>query len=338
MKILFIGMGSIGQRHLQNLRSLYGKEMKCFAVRTTLHNTYIKDGIARLVNDLAGFYKIEVFKSLKEALNEQEYDAVFITNPSSLHSKMILTCLDYRVNIFVEKPLCISTNEAREINDKLSHTNSILYVGYQTHFDPIYKKVRDCIRSNGLGSVVSARFEWCTFLPDHHKYEDYQSSYAAREDLGGGVLLGLSHEIDVLLNFFGVPTLIKAVESTNRNLNISADDTMMVLCKYFEHYENQFSLSLVLSYSQVFETRGFRIHLENGFIDCDWNKGTVNIVDRAKLSTPEIFQSKMTRNQIFCDQTKYFIDAVRRKDTSITNIENSLKILNFIENTKMALI
>ena len=333
MKILFIGMGSIGQRHLQNIQSLYGKDIECFAVRSTLHNNYIKDGVATLVKDLSEHYQISVFKTLAAALNEHLYNAVFITNPSSMHSETILSCLDFKTNIFVEKPLCISLEEAERIKNKLTNSDSILYVGYQAHFDPIFQEVKNLIASNKLGNVVSARFEWCTFLPDHHKYEDYKKGYAARSDLGGGVLLGLSHEIDVVLNLFGMPDTIKAIESKNRKLDIRADDTIMALCGYSKD-ECSFPVSLVLSYSQVFETRGFRVQCENGFIDCDWNNGKISIVDRNESEIPEIFESNISRNEIFTAQVKDFIDAISCKDTSIINIDNSINVLRFIETVK----
>ena len=333
MKILFIGMGSIGQRHLQNIQSLDGKAVECGAVRSTSHNNYIKDGVATPVKDLNEYYQIGVFKTLDAALNEHVYDAVFITNPSSMHSKTILNCLDFKSDIFVEKPLCVSLKEAKRIKDKLANTNSILYVGYQTHFDPIFQKAKDLIVTNELGDVVSARFEWCTFLPDHHKYEDYREGYAARSNLGGGVLLGLSHEIDVVLSLFGMPNTINAIESKNKKLDIDADDTVMALCGYSKD-RYKLPLSLVLSYSQIYETRNFRIQCENGLIDCDWNNGKISVVERNKSDVPEIFESNMSRNEIFIAQTKDFIDAVRCRNTSITNIDNSIGVLRFIENVK----
>ena len=64
MKILFIGMGSIGQRHLQNIQSLYGKDVECFAMRSTSHNNHIKDGVATPVKDLNEYYQIGVFQTL----------------------------------------------------------------------------------------------------------------------------------------------------------------------------------------------------------------------------------------------------------------------------------
>ena len=337
MKILFIGLGSIGQRHLQNIQSLYGEDVECFAVRSTLHNNYIKDGFATTVKDLNRHYKIGVFKTLEAALNEHEYDSVFITNPSSMHLETILNCLDKKINIFVEKPLCITFEEAQIIENKLTNTNSILYVGYQTHYDPIFQKAKDLIASNQLGDVVSARFEWCTFLPDHHQYEDYREGYAARSDLGGGVLLGLSHEIDIVLSLFGMPNTINAIESKNKKLDINADDTVMVLCGYSKNGLN-FPVSLVLSYSQVFETRNFKIQCENGLIDCDLNKGKISFVDLKKSEIPEVLESSMNRNEVFLAQTQNFINAVRFKDASIINIDNSINVMKFIKNLKKGIV
>ena len=323
-------MGSIGQRHLQNIQTLYGQDVKCFAVRNTSHNNYIKNGVAKSVKDLNEFYKIGVFKTLEEALSKYEYDAVFVTNPSSMHAETILKCLDCKINIFVEKPLCINFEEAERIKNKLKTTSAILYIGYQNHFDPVFKKSKKLIVGNKLGDIVSARFEWCTFLPDHHKYEDYTEGYAARNDLGGGVLLGLSHEIDAVISLFGMPNTIKAIESKNKKLNISADDTVMVLCSYSQKNHN-FPLSIILSYSQVFETRNFKIQCEDGLIDCDLNKGKVSIIERNKLEKFEVFESNMSRNEIFLAQTKNFINAIVNKNTSITNIDKSLKVLKFID-------
>jgi len=144
-------------------------------------------------------------------------------------------------------------------------------------------------------------------------------------------------DVAVGLSLFGMPNTIKAIESKNKKLDIGADDTIMALCGYSKDGYN-FPLSLVLSYSQVFETRNFRIQCENGFIDCDWNNGKISVVDRNKSEIPEIFESNMSRNEIFIAQTKGFIDAIRCKDTSIMNIGNSINVLKFIENVKKGMV
>ena len=334
IKILFIGLGSIGQRHLQNIQTIYNENVSCSAVRTTFHNNFIKDGVAEVVISLSEHYNICIFNSIAEAFSKQKYDAVFITNPSSHHFETILNCLNYNINIFVEKPLCINLNQANEIKNKLINSKSILYVGYQTRFDPIHKKVHDLINANELGNIVSARFDWCTYLPDHHKYEDYRKGYAARGDLGGGVFLGLSHEIDMIISFFGMPSSIATIKSSNKKLEIAADDTVMCLCKYSK---NNFPLSLVLSYSQVSETRGFRIQFDSGLIDCDLNNRTLNITDRNKSVIPDQFKFNLSRNEIFKLQTKKFLDSVLLNDSSITNIDESVNILKFIESAESRL-
>ncbi len=282
------------------------------------------------------FYQICVFKTLESAFSEHKYDAVFITNPSAMHLNIVLNCLAYKTNIFVEKPLCVSFEEAKRINDKFKNTDSILYVGYQTHFDPVFNQVKNLTSKKKLGDVVSVRFEWCTFLPDHHKYENYRKGYAARRDLGGGVMLGLSHEIDAIISLFGMPNTVKAIETKNKKLDINADDTVMVLFGYSQKNQ-KFPLSLILSYSQVFETRNFKIQFEDGLIDCDLNKGTLSVIDRRNLYTSQTFDSNLSRNDIFLAQTKNFMNAVINKDTSIINIDKSLDVLNLIDKIRQEL-
>lgn len=333
MKILFIGLGSIGQRHIQNIKYLYGKKVKFDAVRTISHNNLIKDGSLEKVKDLNNFYKINTYKKIEDAMKENKYDAVFITNPSSLHAATVLKCLEFKVNIFVEKPLCVSIKEADMIKKKLKKNKSILYVGYQNHFDPMFQKVKDMVYSKKLGDLVSARFEWCTYLPNHHKYEDYKKGYAARSDLGGGVLLGLSHEIDMIISLFGLPSAITALKSNNKKINLSVDDTILALCDY-SNKNNNFALSLTLSYSQIYETRNFRIHFEDGFVECDFNQRKVIILDNKKSGLSKVFKSNLSRNKIFIAQTKEFINAIRKGDISINNIDNSINIINFIKDIK----
>ena len=64
----------------------------------------------------------------------------------------------------------------------------------------------------------------------------------------------------------------------------------------------------------------------------------VSITDINKSNIPQIFESNISRNEIFISQTKWFIDAVLSKDTSITNINNSINILEFIENVKREMV
>jgi len=331
MNILFMGLGSIGQRHLQNLISTFGNEFDYYAVRNTSHNVYIKDGVAKDVSSLAKIYGLIEFFDIDKAFETVKFDIVYITNPSSMHLEGIKRAVKEGCAVFVEKPLCVDMVEVEKIK-QFHAKDSIVYVGYQTQFDPLYQALKDLIASRDFGMPVSFRSEWGTYLPDHHKYEDYRRGYAARKSLGGGVLLGLSHELDIILDIFGFPLAVASVESKNRQLEIEADDTFSVLCK-FENNGIQFSGTLNLSYSQKFETRFLNLHFEKGFISFDFVKRTCAYL-LGKMTEPTVIHSSVTRNETFTKQTIAFIDAVKNKDFNFDNFDRAASVVNFVENIK----
>jgi predicted dehydrogenase len=335
MNILFLGLGSIGQRHLQNIQEIYGNNFNYFTIRGKNHNNYIKDGVMKVVYDLNDFYGLTQFTCLDEVFTKEKVDIVYITNPTSYHFPTILNTMKEGCSLFVEKPVCQNISEAKKLLEH-SNRNSLLYVGYQTKFDPLYLKLKKIIQTEKFGKLVSFRSEWCTYLPNHHKYEDYKHSYAAKRNLGGGVLLGLSHELDILIDLFGLPNKVSSIESKNDLLEIDADDTYTILCKYNNHNKN-FGGTLNLSYSQIFETRFINLHYEEGFISVDFVKRSA-IYKTNEIKIAQKFIDKTTRNEIFKNQTISFIEAVKNKDLKFGNLKQSLDIMAFIKKIKEGII
>ena len=103
MKILFVGLGSIGQRHLRNINYLYsGTNFLAYRKlnrKLTLDN---KNNLSK--KDLNKKYNIKLFKNFNTALTNKP-DAVFICNPTSHHMKYALLAAKKGVNVFVDKPL-----------------------------------------------------------------------------------------------------------------------------------------------------------------------------------------------------------------------------------------
>jgi len=332
MNVLFLGLGSIGQRHLQILKDNFGNSFNYFAVRKIGKNIYIKDGIAKKVNSLSVFYGFTEFDNVDEAFSKVSFDIVFVTNPSSDHYWGVIKAIKNGCAVFVEKPICTSINEANEIYDSYQN-ESFIYTGYQTHFDPLYIYVKNLIKNKSFGPATSFRSEWCTYLPYHHKYEDYKTSYASRSNLGGGVLLGLSHELDILIDLFGLPDIVKSIEVNNRSLNIDADDTFIMLCSYSNRSE-EFGGTITLSYSQIKETRQLYLNYENGFIMCDFVNRFCSFIMN-NMSEPIIFRdNSTTRNDIFTIQMKQFIKSVQEKNFEFDNFLKSIDVLKFIEMIK----
>ncbi|MFA5856741.1 MAG: TIM barrel protein, partial [Candidatus Pacearchaeota archaeon] len=276
LKALFIGLGSIGQRHLQNLKvvdpdiKLYGLEIvKDF-------NKVIKDGKMTEVDNFENFYDIKMLNTTQEA-KKINPDIVFITNPSALHISTALEFAKIGSNIFIEKPLGNSLDGLAELEKAVREKNLISMIGYQTRFNPLYKESKIYLDQN-KDKIVSASFEWGTYMPFHHKYENYVEGYAARKDLGGGAVLGLIHEIDLIYSLFGQPSNIYSIGGNFSDLKMDVEDTVISLMR-FNIKGHTFPLSLFLSYAQTKEIRQFKVQFTDSVLITDLHNNSLKIFD-----------------------------------------------------------
>ncbi len=229
MKILIIGLGGIGQRHTRNLRALLGDSVEIIAyrVRRLTHVVTPTMG-ADQERNVEEVYNIRTFYSLDEALAEKP-DIAYVCNPSSLHVAVTRACLIAGCDIFLEKPLADSLEGTAELVDLARKHKRIAMVGYQLRFHPCVIRLTEIVRSGVLGNLLGVRATIGEYLPNWHPYEDYRIMYAARAELGGGVVLTQIHELDFLYSIFGTPTRIYSVGGHWSDLEIDVEDTASIL-------------------------------------------------------------------------------------------------------------
>jgi predicted dehydrogenase len=90
-----------------------------------------------------------------------------------------------------------------ELRKAAEKSGSRILVGFQFRYHPILNKARELINEGALGQVLSAHSHWGEYLPNWHPWENYRESYAARADLGGGVIGTLTHPIDYMRYILG---------------------------------------------------------------------------------------------------------------------------------------
>ncbi len=324
MKILFVGLGSIGQRHLQNIKKLQSKKiikdnLQLFGlIRQADIHRVIKEGKCFKVKNIAKYYDIKTINSLKKA-KKIKPDIVFITNPSALHIKTALEFAKIGSNLFIEKPLGDKLDGLNELQKFVSKKRLISMVGYQTRFNPLIKDVKQIVKK-GFKKIITASFEWNTFLPLHHRYENYSEGYAARKDLGGGVTLGLIHEIDLIYYLFGLPKKLIAVGGRLSNLKMNVEDTLMSIWEY-KINQKFIPIYLNLSYAQTKEVRRFKIQFIDStlFVDLLENKYELYNKNGGLIKDKT---DKTKRNDLFIKEISYFLDCIKkRKDTFINVVE-----------------
>ncbi|MEK6220629.1 MAG: Gfo/Idh/MocA family oxidoreductase, partial [Chloroflexota bacterium] len=189
MKILIAGLGSIGRRHLRNLGSLGEHDILLY--RT--HQSTMPD-------DELSAYPVET--DLSAAL-AQKPDAVIVANPTALHLDVAIPAAKAGCHILLEKPVSDTLERIDELQIAAQASGARVLVGFQYRYHPGLKHAAKILASGEIGRPLSMRAHWGEYLPNWHPWEDYRNSYAARKDLGGGVVLTLSHPMDYLRMLLG---------------------------------------------------------------------------------------------------------------------------------------
>lgn len=200
-KVLFVGLGSIGIRHLTNLLEL---KSDCKI-----------DALRRSGKDFPNVSKIyTTYGEIRD-----DYDIIFITNPTSLHFEAISNLANKGENLFIEKPIFEKPHICK-------FSKGINYVACPLRYNSVVTKLKQYVESH---NVFSFRAICSSYLPDWRNAVDYRSSYSAKRDMGGGVELDLIHEMDYLRWIFGDFREIKKLSGKKSNLDISSNDIAVYL-------------------------------------------------------------------------------------------------------------
>ncbi|MGA9531494.1 MAG: Gfo/Idh/MocA family oxidoreductase [Anaerolineales bacterium] len=190
MRILICGLGSIGRRHLHNLATLGQEDIVLY-----------RTGLGTLPDDELVGYPVE--HDLATALEGQRPQAVFVTNPTASHLEVAVAAAESGAHLFLEKPVSHSMEGLAALKQAVVDQGVRVQVGYQYRAHPTLIHARQLLLEGAIGQPLSAAAHWGEHLPDWHPWEDYRQAYSARADLGGGVILTLSHPLDYLRWMFG---------------------------------------------------------------------------------------------------------------------------------------
>lgn len=334
-KILFVGLGSAGQRHLRNLKKLYGSDVEVMAYRVRKlqrvfdNQMHIQEG-----KSLDEEFQIKVFDDYEKALKEQP-DVVFITNQNSKHMEYAFKAARAGCHLFIEKPISDSLDGIDELAGIVKKNNKIAYVGYQNRLHPCIKKAKEILESRLLGNIYMVYSELGEYLPKMHPWEDYRNMHEAKRELGGGVVICQLHELDYLYYLFGMPKEIYSIGGKRSSLEIDVEDSATALCRYV--YEGkECAVNVHLDFLQTPPTRHCKIAGEFGRFEFDLihNEYKLYLTDgTAEQKKYENFE----RNDMFLQELQIFMEAVDGKAVSVTDIEEGKKSIEFALKLKEAM-
>lgn len=302
LKAAVIGFGSVGRRHVQNLLAVPNMQI-VICTKQKITNPSPK--------------RVRIVKSVSECLGENP-DVAIIANVSSLHLSTAIKFAKAGIDLFVEKPLSNSIEGINELKKLIRKNKLITQIGCQFRFHKCIKEIKRLVSKNKLGRVISARVECGSFLPDWHPYEDYTKSYAARDDLGGGVVLTNIHEIDYLYWYFGSASEVFSITGKYSDLRISADDLSATIIKF----KNNVIAELHLDYIQKPEFRSCKIIGTKGTVYWDSESNVVMLHDNKKNKWLKVTEwPDYDRNFMFKEELVHFLSSIKKRKVTINPLE-----------------
>ena len=313
MKFLVAGYGSIGRRHLRNLITLGQNDIVLLrSHKSTLSEEEIKD--------------IPVETTLADALSHHP-DGVIIANPTALHLDLAIPAAEAGCAVFMEKPISNGPERLPELRRALQKNGGRFQMGFQFRFHPGLLRVRELIAAGKIGKVLSFRAEWGEYLPGWHPWEDYRSSYSARKDLGGGVLLTLSHPLDYVRWIFGDPDLIWGMNGKISSLETDTDDIAEIGMRMKD--------GTVGSVHLDYYSRPARNFLEvtgsEGWLRCDNLDGTVCVFTPGGTGETYEPEPKYDRNDMFVNEMRRFLAVTAGEAEPSCTLDDGIAVQRMID-------
>ncbi len=329
MRILIAGLGAIGQRHARNLRALHGKGVELLAFRRRRLRHVVTESLqADSSRNVEAELDLTVFENLDEALAARP-DAVFVCTPSSQHIEIAQRAADAGCHLFIEKPVSHTLHGVEALRDTVASRRLVALVGCQWRYHPCVRWLRDLLQSDTLGRLTRAEIDYAEYLPDWHPYEDYRTSYAARADLGGGVVLTQIHDYDLAWWLFGPMSGVTASGGHLSTLEIDVEDTVQARLE---------GKAVPVCVRQTFASRPPRrvinVTGERGSVTVDLLAGRVSTdVDGVSAPSFEGYQ----RNQMFMDEARHFSACVTGHAQPAVPLDEGIAVLRLAVAVKNAM-
>ena len=218
LKFVLIGLGRIGQRHLQYIKQ-FG------------HLAAVCDTDKQKAN-IAAEARCPFYISMDELLiNHKDADVASICTPNGLHAQHTIKSLRSGLHVLCEKPMALTVRDCSEMIKEAERANRRLFIVKQNRFNPPVEAVKKVIDEGKLGKIYSIQLN--CFWNRNDEY--YKNSWKGTLDLDGGTLFTqFSHFIDLLYWLIGDIKTTKAFAANfHHEGKIEFEDTGVVALQFY---------------------------------------------------------------------------------------------------------
>ncbi len=316
MKIVVIGLGSMGKRRIRLIKEMYPSFSVCGV-----------DGREDRRKEASGLFGIKCFGSIDEA----EADCAFICTSPLSHAALITECLKKKWNVFTELNL---VSDGYEENMNLAdRTGCVLFLSstffYREEITYIREHIADAEKWNYIYHIGQ-------YLPDWHPWENYKEFFLGDKRTNGCREI-LAIELPWITGAFGKVTNVNAVSDKLTELNIDYHDNYMIQVIH----ENGSKGSLIVDVVSPCAVRKLEAYSENEYLSWEGTPESLKHYDKStkklenvKLSEAaehvEGYRSFVVENA-YKNEIREFFDVVLNGKEPLYGFEQDKEILQLID-------
>jgi predicted dehydrogenase len=269
-RVLVVGAGSIGARHARNLVA-EGAEVVV---------TDPDEARASSVAEACGATSVAL--DLDRLGGHGTFDGAVVASPTSLHATQAQALLATVPKLLVEKPLGLDGAEAEALADAADR----VAVAYNLRFHAPMQRVVELIAEGRAGAVSAIDVWFGSWLPDWRPQVDYRTTYSARAELGGGVLLDVIHELDLLvwLGGEGAYEVLGAAVRRSGHLDLDVEDTVRAIVALPSGAIG----TVALDYLARRYRRGVEVTGDEATVRLDWARAVIEVETAAEVRREQV--------------------------------------------------
>ena len=316
-RALIVGCGSIGRRHAKNLKFL-GLRQLAFCDTN-------REALEQCSRDVKG----ELFSDYNEALQAFKPEVVLICTPPVCHVEEALAALRARSHVFIEKPLSHESSGIEVLMAEARRRDRNVQVGYNMRFHPGLKILKELIDFGRIGRVLWLNVEAGQYLPDWRPWQNYRESYSARRELGGGIILDGSHEVDYICWLLGRPTEVSCRAEHLSSLELDVEDSAWIYLSFPERRRAELHLDFV----QRTYTRTCKVVGESGTALWDFSSQEVRWFSAAEPGWKSIpYQFEL--NDMYVAEIVHFLNSLGSGTGPVVDLEQGRDVIRVVEAAK----
>ena len=310
-KVLIVGTGGIGQRHLRA------------ALATGRLRVSIVEPDEAKRREVATQYPVESSYADLREVRLSEFALAVICAPANWHMALGQACADAGLPFLLEKPLAVTMDGVDRLLATVRSKSLPVRVAYVTRATPEALRLREQVLAGKIGPV---RMSYSNISQEFPKYRpDYQRTYYAREATGGGAILdGASHRFDLLMWLMGPVREVAAMYDRLELQGVECEDSALISLRFHSGAMaqidmNQFQKPNVNTFELIGPKGNLMMDLaaaEVRFCGDDSNQWQVERF-REGISPRDYHEQRFRR------QLEFFLDAIAGKDCPLATLEEA---------------